>query len=168
MAQQLWFLRHGEAEPRGTRPDSERRLTPKGEAQARAAGVALARLRVDFAVVLTSPRRRALDTARLACLALGQEPVVHEPLSSGFDVHEALSLAGPGERRVLLVGHEPDFSQVVHDLTGARIALRKGGVAAVRLHNGLSDLLVLLRPRELEVLAGVPEPEREPAGAVKP
>jgi phosphohistidine phosphatase len=38
MAQQLWFLRHGEAEPHGARPDPERRLTPRGEEQSRAAG----------------------------------------------------------------------------------------------------------------------------------
>ena len=167
MAQQLWFLRHGEAEPRGTRPDAQRRLNPKGESQAKRAGIALARMKVAFAIVLTSPRQRALDTARLACLALGQEPVVHEPLSSGFDADEALSLAGPGERRVLLVGHEPDFSQVIHDLTGARIALRKGGLAAVRLHNGQSDLLLLMRPRELECVAAVGDREGEPAVAVK-
>ena len=51
---------------------------------------------------------------------------------------------------VLVVGHEPDFSQVVHDLTGARIALKKGGLAAVRLRGSRGELSVLLRPRELD------------------
>jgi phosphohistidine phosphatase len=52
----------------------------------------------------------------------------------------------------MVVGHEPDFSQIVHDLTGARIDLKKGGVAAVRLVPGRAELIVLLRPREIELL----------------
>jgi phosphohistidine phosphatase len=162
MAQQLWFLRHGDAEPHGTRADHERRLTPRGERQSRAAGLAFARLGIEFAAVFTSPRRRALDTARLACAALGCEPIVHEPLSGGFDAGEALTLAGGVEDGpVLLVGHEPDFSRVVGDLTGGRIVLRKGGVAAVRLEAAQGELIVLMRPRELESLAGL---ERQAAG----
>jgi phosphohistidine phosphatase len=155
MARQIWLLRHGEAEPHGARPDAERRLTARGERQARAAGEALARLGMELAVALSSPRVRALQTAQLACEALGVEPVVHEPLSSGFDRDEALALlAGQDDdARVLVVGHEPDFSQVVRDLTGGRIDLKKGGVAAVRVEGGEGELIVLLRPRELETLA---------------
>ena len=110
---------------------------------------------MEFAAVLTSPRVRAADTARLACESLGIEAVVHEPLSGGFDVDDARALmAGEGpDARVLLVGHEPDFSQVVLDLTGGRIDVKKGGVAAVRLDGSRGELIVLLRPRELESLA---------------
>jgi phosphohistidine phosphatase len=151
MAQQLWFLRHGEAEPHGARPDPERRLTPRGEEQSRAAGRALAALELNFQLVLTSPRVRALDTARLACEVLGTEPVVEEALSSGFDVHDALELAAAAgeDKRVLFVGHNPDFVQVVGDLTGATIELKKGGIAAVRVHGHRGELIVLLRPREI-------------------
>ena len=53
---------------------------------------------------------------------------------------------------MLVVGHEPDFSQVVYDLTGARVDFKKGGIAAVRVQRGGGELLVLLRPRELESL----------------
>lgn len=156
MAQQLWLLRHGEAEPHDARPDPERRLTARGERQAKAAGAGLARLGVEFAVVLTSPRVRALDTARLACESLGVEPVLHEPLSGGFDRDEALAvMAGQDpDARVLVVGHEPDFSQVVRDSTGGAVDLKKGGVAAVRLDASRGELVVLLRPRELETLSG--------------
>jgi phosphohistidine phosphatase len=58
------------------------------------------------------------------------------------------------DARVLVVGHEPDFSQVVLDLTGGAIDLKKGGVAAVRLDGSHCELIVLLRPRELETLSG--------------
>ena len=155
MAQQLWFLRHGEAEPHGARPDPERRLTPRGEEQSRAAGRALAALELSFQLVVTSPRVRALDTARLACEALGVEPIVDESLSSGFDVEDALELAAAaGEaKRVLFVGHNPDFVEIVGDLTGGTIDLKKGGVAAVRRHGRRGELIVLLRPREIERIA---------------
>ena len=57
-----------------------------------------------------------------------------------------------GDGRVLVVGHEPDFSQVVYDLTGARIDMKKGGIAGVRLDGARGELIVLLRPRELEAM----------------
>ena len=155
MAQQLWLLRHGDAEPHGVRHDNDRRLTEKGERQGRMAGKALAKLGVNFAAVFTSPRVRARDTARLACEEIGADPLVHQPLSAGFDVEEALALlAGYGEdARLLLVGHEPDFSQVVFDLTGGRIDLKKGGIAAVRVDGRQGEQFDLLRPKEIEEIA---------------
>jgi phosphohistidine phosphatase len=156
MAQQLWFLRHGEAEPHGHAPDDDRELTERGRDQSRAAGLALKALDVAFQYVFVSPKARALETASLACTALECEPVVHPPLRQGFDVREAtaLLLAAGEDKRVLVVGHEPDFSQVVHDLTGARIDLKKGGVAGVRMdYPGRGQLVSLLRPRELDRIA---------------
>jgi phosphohistidine phosphatase len=144
MAAQLWLLRHGEAEPHAL-DDFHRDLTERGEEQSRAAGRALAALEVVFHAVYTSPRVRARRTAELACEALGGEPIAHEPLSGGFDAADARELMVPDER-VLVVGHDPDFSQVVHDLTGARVEFKKGGVAGIRER----ELIVLLRPRELE------------------
>jgi len=155
MAPQLWLLRHGEAVPHDSKPDQERELTARGERQAIAAGEALARLGVEFAACYTSPKVRAVDTARLACRSLNIEPIVHEPLSAGFDRDDALELlrAHGEDARVLVVGHEPDFSQVVADMTGGRIDLKKGGLAAVRETGGSGEQVVLLRPRELESLA---------------
>jgi phosphohistidine phosphatase len=156
MAQQLWLLRHGEAEPHDARPDDERRLTDRGREQARVAGCALAALKVKIHLAFTSPKVRARDTAAIACEALSVEPIEHAALAGGFDVDDALELIGAGapDQRVLVVGHEPDFSQVVHDLTGARIDLKKGGIAAVRLDGARGELIVLLRPRELERICG--------------
>src|SRR5215207_5950751 len=121
MARHLWLLRHGEAEPHDARPDDERRLTDRGREQSAAAGRALAALGLEFQHVFTSPKVRARDTAVLACEALGTEPVEHGSLGGGFDRDDALELlAAAGEdKRILVVGHDPDFSQVLHDLTGA-------------------------------------------------
>jgi len=154
MAQQLWLLRHGDAEPHGARADADRRLTPRGEEQSRAAGRALARLDLPFHAVFASPKVRAWDTARLACEALAAEPVEHAPLAGGFDREQALELIGTAEDdRILLVGHNPDFEQVVYDLTGARVELRKGALAGVRLRGAEGELMALLQPRELALLA---------------
>jgi phosphohistidine phosphatase len=157
MAKQLWFLRHGDAEPHGAREDFDRRLTEKGERQSRVAGAALHGLGITFNTVFTSPRVRALDTAKLACESLGCEPVVHEPLSGGFDVDDAMELVeafdDDDDARILVVGHEPDFSQTIRDLTGGRMDMKKGGVAGVRVERRTGELLVLLRPAELRAIA---------------
>ena len=52
-----------------------------------------------------------------------------------------------------MVGHNPSFEQVVLDLTGGRVDFKKGGVAGIRVSVRRGDLLVLMRPRELESLA---------------
>ena len=156
MAKQLWLLRHGEAEPHGTRADDARRLTERGEEQSAVAGAALAALGCSFAACFSSPKVRALDTARRAAPPLGLEVVEHGPLASAFDRDEALALAAAVDdgERLLVVGHEPHFSQVVHDLTGARVDFKKGGVAAVRLQAGTGgELIALLRPRDLAAVA---------------
>jgi phosphohistidine phosphatase len=141
----IYFLRHGDAEdPNGD--DASRRLTTKGERQASAAGHALASSGANIDACLTSPKVRAAETARLACEALPVEPETAIELRGGsFD---ALGLtAGRGD--VLLIGHEPDFSDEVARLTGARVRMRKGGLAIV---DG-STLVALLRPAELKAIA---------------
>ena len=159
MARQLWLLRHAEAEPHGARPDAERKLTSRGEGQARAAGVALARIGADFDAVLFSPKARARQTAELAAeqwSANGHQRLeVHEPLAGGFDARQALEeLSGIApDGRLLIVGHEPDMSRVVSELTGARVDLKKGGLAVVRLEGVGGELVVLMRPRELALIA---------------
>jgi phosphohistidine phosphatase len=157
MAPQLWLLRHGEAVPHDSKPDADRELTPRGERQAIAAGKALAALGLEFAACYTSPKVRALETARLACEALNIDPGVEDVLADGFDRDDAVELTGRhgADAKVLVVGHEPSFSQVVFDLTGGRIDFKKGGVAAVRLEGAVGgELIALLRPRELESIRG--------------
>jgi phosphohistidine phosphatase len=141
----LILLRHGDAED-GDGDDAARRLTPKGKRQAEAAGEALAALGTEIDACLASTRARAAETARLACRALGVEPELTDELRGGpFD--------GPGlaagRGSVLLVGHEPDFSGEVARLTGAKVKLKKGGLAIV----GGGTLLALLRTADLAAVA---------------
>jgi phosphohistidine phosphatase len=142
----IWFLRHGDAEH--SSPDSDRKLTQKGERQSRDAGAALAALGVKPDLCLASPRVRARDAARLACEPLGIEVTEDERLAGGrFD---ALDLAA-GLDEVLLVGHEPDFSDTIAELTGGSVDMKKGGLAGVE--DG--TLRVLLRPKETKLIATV-------------
>ena len=147
---ELWLLRHGDAEA-GDGDDAARRLTERGERQARDAGSALTALGLRFVEVLTSPRVRARDTARLAAGPLGIEPVDHGPLSGGFEAEAALTvMAGhePGAK-VLMVGHEPDLSHAIEAATGTRVQLKKGGLAAIEGGN----LIVLLGSGQLRAIA---------------
>ena len=142
----IWFLRHGDAED--TQPDYERKLTDKGRRQSADAGATLDALGVEFDLCLSSPRVRARETAEHACEYLDVEIAIEERLQGGrFD---PLELAG-GMDNVLLVGHEPDFSDAIAELTGARVDMKKGGLAAIE--DG--ELRVLLRPKETKLIATV-------------
>ena len=145
----LWLLRHAEAED--GLPDDERPLTERGTMQADAAGRALAVLGIHLDACLSSPKLRAVQTAERACEPLGV-PVTVEPILSGepFDVRELT--AGLGD--VLLVGHDPSFSLLLHDLTGAQARMKKGGLAGI----WKGELIALLRPLELSAIANTNVP----------
>ncbi len=140
----LWLLRHAEAED--GLPDDERPLTERGAMHADAAGRALAVLEVHLDACLCCPKLRAVQTAERACEPLGVAVTI-EPVLSGepFDVRELT--AGLGE--VLLVGHDPSFSLLLHDLTGAQSRMKKGGLAGI----SKGELVALLRPSELGAIA---------------
>jgi phosphohistidine phosphatase len=141
----LWLLRHGEAEASAS-DDAGRALTDKGERQSLAAGQALAALGVEIEACLSSPKVRALQTAKLACGPLGVEPEEVEELAGGdFDPDQLSS----GRGLVLLVGHEPDLSRAIEIATGARAELKKGGMAAI---DG-GTLVSLLRPSQVKRIA---------------
>ncbi len=143
----IWLLRHGDAEDGEGKPDAERELTEKGERQSRDAGRALKELGVKLDVCLTSPRVRARQTAELACKELGAKVEEDERLEGG-DFNPLELAAGRGE--VMLVGHEPDFSGAVALVTGSRVKMKKGGIAAIDDHL----LHALYRPKDLKLIAG--------------
>ena len=141
----IWLLRHGDAEEGAD--DHARALTEKGRRQSTQAGRALAALGADIHACISSPKVRAVETAELACDPLGLEVETADELAGG-DFDPAELAAGRGD--VLLVGHEPDFSNAVERLTGARVAMKKGGLAAIDDRR----LIALLRPAELKRIAG--------------
>ncbi len=143
----IYLLRHGDAEADQGSGDAARRLSKKGRRQADAAGRAMASLGFEPKGCLTSPKVRALETAKLACRHLGIEPEIGREIADGY--YDTLDLvAGRGD--MVLVGHEPDMSAEVARLTGATIKLKKGGLAVLEPR----ILKVLLRPVDLAAIAG--------------
>jgi phosphohistidine phosphatase len=146
----LWLLRHAEAVD-GI-PDEDRALTERGVRQATDAGRALQAIGAEIDVCLTSPKVRARQTAELACDMLGVEVETEQRLAGQpVDVEDLIA----GRGNVLLVGHDPSFTLLVHDLTGAQARMKKGGVAAI----AKGELITLLRPTDLSAIASGVTPQ---------
>ena len=121
-ARTLVLLRHAKAETPGDRPDIDRRLTAKGEADADAAGSWLSDQRLRPDLVICSPAARARQTWHGVAVALaqadpeGSAPEVHyEPgLYEGgrTEVFDVLRAVPDGTATVLVVGHNPTMSDV--------------------------------------------------------
>src|SRR5436190_12855943 len=112
----LYLVRHAEAAP--GEPDELRALTPGGREQARALGE---RLRGEDArpdIVLTSPLLRARETGAELARALGAETEPDERLSPGATVEDVRAAVDGRGDQVVVVGHQPDCSQVAAALTG--------------------------------------------------
>jgi phosphohistidine phosphatase len=153
----LYFLRHGKAgQGDPTDPtDDARELTDTGRAELKAAAPLWRRLNLRPDVILSSPLPRALQTAELFAAGIGsnREPIVDDRLRPGADWADlARALAAHRDaRRVMFVGHEPDFSIAIQELTGARaVRIRKGGLACVEFPGmpepGAGELAWLLDP----------------------
>ena len=149
----LYFLRHADAGPARSQDDDQRPLTSAGEESLRAAAPLWARLNLRPDVVLSSPLPRAARTAELFCEAVGGHPVGDDRLRPGAtwaDLGQAMA-EHPDARRVLFVGHEPDMSAAISELTGAAsVRMRKGGLACVEFYGipepGGGEIAWLLDP----------------------
>jgi phosphohistidine phosphatase SixA len=132
----LHLLRHAHAgDPARWRGDDDvRPLSEKGRRQAEQVGRLLSRMDEAPDLFISSPRTRALETAEIVAAALKVEVVVDRrlagPLEPGL-VTEILLAAG-GAERPCIVGHDPDFSELLGELTGTgSIPMRKGALARV-------------------------------------
>lgn len=155
----LLLLRHGPAESGSTwaGDDASRPLTEAGRRKVADVGLALERIGLDCDAVLTSPYVRARETAEIVADALGfTDRLVEEPrLESGFGIGELRWIlnAHADADELMLVGHEPDFSDVTSELVGGgRIELKKGGLVRIDLDDasdGTGTLVWLLQPTVL-------------------
>jgi phosphohistidine phosphatase len=133
----LYFLRHGKADwPGWNKPDDERPLTPDGKTEVAAVAKLLARLEIA-PVILSSPLPRASQTAEIAGRYL-KAKVREEPLlRPGFDVARLRKiLENFSGKSLMVVGHEPDFSRTIFQMTGGETKVSKAGVALVELDPG--------------------------------
>ena len=134
---ELYFLRHGAAAARADweGDDSQRPLTDQGrEDVARVAGL-LARMAPALDAIVTSPYVRSSETAEIVAqhLDMQDKVVIDDRLEPGFDAGRLGKLLKkfPEAKALLLVGHEPDFTTTIGELTGGRIVLKKGGMGYV-------------------------------------
>ena len=114
---QIYLLRHGIAEDaRAGQPDSERALTDDGRNKLRRVLKRARSADVDAGVILSSPYRRAVETAAVAAEVLGYKGEVVRtraltPEASPFDAWEEIRSRN-GERSILLASHEPLMSSM--------------------------------------------------------
>jgi phosphohistidine phosphatase len=136
---ELYLLRHADAgDPLAWKgDDAERPLTGKGRKQARRMGRWLADVGRRPDVIITSPKARALQTATIVAACLDRKPVVDKRLAGPLDASVLGRILGEAnERRVMLVGHDPDFSAMASSLAGGPIAMKKGALARIDLDGG--------------------------------
>ena len=145
---ELALIRHGIADPRhGGGDHPERALTPRGRGRTRAVLAVLARRGVTLDRLLTSPYRRALQTAELA-VEVGIAPRL-ERCDLLRPAESPLALVHRLQGRVGLVGHEPDLGQLACGLLGlmpGSLQLKKAGLVLLRRSEQRWQLDALLRP----------------------
>jgi phosphohistidine phosphatase len=138
----LHLLRHADAgDPEKWQgDDAARPLSEKGVRQAERLGRHLARVGFEPDAILSSPKVRALQTAEIVGRALGASVTADDRLAGSLDpgsIDGLLRDAG-SPRRPVLVGHDPDFSELLADLTGApNLTMKKGALARVDLGDGI-------------------------------
>jgi phosphohistidine phosphatase len=155
----LYFLRHGIAEDRaGWRGDDvERPLTVDGRKRMEREAAAIAGFDLGLDAIITSPLKRARQTASIVAEALkaGEKLLTDGRLGVAFDKDrlEEILLDHPGAAALMLVGHEPSFSETIGSLIGGgRVVCKKGGLACVRVYETAppkGELLWLIPPRLL-------------------
>ena len=140
---ELYVMRHGLAVNRANvrfSDDAQRPLEPEGKEKMREITEGLKRVGLDVDWIVSSPLVRAVETAGIVAESL--------PASGSVEVCEALRPGGspeqvvaflakrPNRTRVLLVGHEPDLSDLAARLIGAgshaNLAFKKGGCCLIR------------------------------------
>ena len=133
---ELLLLRHADAgdSMAWTRPDAERPLSSKGHRQAARVARWLSSIDHRPDAIITSPKVRAAETASIVADTFGL-PVISEPrLAGALDVPtiEAILRDAGGPSRPMLVGHDPDFSELAAHLSGMpMLEMRKGALVRI-------------------------------------
>lgn len=136
---ELILLRHGKAENTHRDGDFSRALVDRGRQQARQAAQLLRAAEILPEIVLSSPLTRARQTADEFCnTAKIPGAVIQGWLACGMSPELALAelVAFRDFKRVAIVGHEPDFSQLIEWILGSKngsIDVKKGTLACLRI-----------------------------------
>lgn len=161
----LFILRHGEAGQRSSQTsDRIRPLTTAGKAEILEIAKALKIIGLKFDLVVTSPLKRAYDTAMIVAdiFSIGNRLEVWNELApegQRAEVYRKISKLRE-EYAVLIVGHQPLLGEIVNDMihkgksSPCNLILKKGGVVRLRLLSKSNiprgELQWLLSPRILK------------------
>jgi len=137
----IYLLRHGIAEDgRAGQPDSDRALTAEGKKKLRSVLRLAASADIRPTLMITSPYKRALQTAQLAAeiLEYQGEIIRTRALEPGSQPHVVWDeiRTHKDEQQVLLSGHEPLFSALTAYLLGCpdlKLDFKKGGLLCVQV-----------------------------------
>ncbi len=155
----ICFLRHGEADwPEWDKPDDERPLTKSGRKEMKRVAKFLRRLKFCPKAIFTSPLPRARQTAEIAAKRLDREVQIEPELAHGFNLERLQRIVNraAGARCIAVVGHEPEFSAMIKELTGGQVKLAKAGIALVEVDDACTsgELLWLFPPRLAKAARG--------------
>jgi phosphohistidine phosphatase len=146
---EVYLLRHAHAgDPaKWTGDDAERPLSAKGRRQAERLGTFLAERGFQPDAIVTSPKLRARETAELVGVPLNARIETDQRLAGALDTDLlAQIIEDVGGGRVVLVGHDPDFSELAAALCGAHdLPLKKGTLVRIDVAPPLREGSGLLR-----------------------
>jgi phosphohistidine phosphatase len=159
----IYFLRHASAGESLINPkkDEKRALDKDGIEQCGYVGRALAALDAQVDVVVSSPLKRATQTASLVGNEMGYEGKLQieaalRPNASFADFRKMLDKYAIQES-IMVVGHNPNLSQFLGTVISesgceASVDLKKGAVARVDMRRSSGTLLWCLTPKALRTL----------------
>jgi phosphohistidine phosphatase len=161
----VYFLRHASAGQRrlgaSAREDEKRALDKDGLEQCRYLGRALAALGVELDVIITSPLKRAEQTAALVGSELGHtgQLVTEDALrpEAGFEDFQEMTKKYARREAIMVVGHNPNLSEFLSRVIcdggcEAAIELKKGAIAKVEMRRNAGSLSWCITPRILRTL----------------
>jgi phosphohistidine phosphatase len=166
---ELFIFRHGEAGKRlsSAIDDKSRSLTSTGKAELLLEAKALKRIGIKFNVIVTSPLKRAYETATILASIYKAKKILKvwnelAPEGSVADVYKKLSQLGP-ESSILMVGHEPQLTEITKGIihkdkaASCNIVLKKAGLLRIYISKSnpslKGELRWLLSPRIIKALA---------------
>jgi phosphohistidine phosphatase len=123
MSRELWVLRHAKAEQNITIDDFDRALKKRGKQAAQRMGEWLKQQQLIPDLVISSPAKRAITTARRVLEAMDVSEVTitedKRVYAEGFERLKTVLAECPAEaQRVLLVGHNPELEDLLVHLVG--------------------------------------------------
>jgi phosphohistidine phosphatase len=169
----IFILRHGEAGKKlttGNNKDSERPLTAAGQKEVAEIANSLKELGIKFDLIISSPLKRAHQTAAIVAKTLKKENKMEDwnelkPEGNKQELYRKLSSSTQFKQysSVLIVGHEPYLTDMTSDIIsdrkggsggGGHIILKKAGLARIGITSFTSpnlhgELKWLLTPKHM-------------------